>query len=227
MYLRIEKGVRSICQKIIKMDFRQIYRKAFGYCKEAWSDLSEVKKTTVRFLNRDNSLARLFEAWYQAHLIIRKSLTSVQRLHDYAVPPCLGEQPFHPVDDKMNGSIRMLCLWINLNLFHRLSIRAIHWLNHILMCMESIITGQEACGVRLFYQSKLLRAELEVGSHSPSTAAGAPEFHSPLKMEEKMETEIVPSTQDGSKVTKVDGAKQSDEKVDSNEDGASGYCTVW
>ncbi|GIY27333.1 hypothetical protein CDAR_391931 [Caerostris darwini] len=205
------------------MDFRQIYRKALDYCKEAWSDLSEVKKTTVRFLNRDNSLARLFEAWYQAHLIIRKSLTSVERLHDYAVPSCLGEEPFHCVDDKMNGSIRMLCLWINLNLFHRLSIRAIHWLNHILMCMESIITGQEPCGVRLCYKSKLLRAE----SHSSATAAGAPEFHSPLKMEEKTETEIVPSTQDESKETKVDGAKQSEEKVDSSEDGASGYCIVW
>ncbi|GFU11174.1 hypothetical protein NPIL_343791 [Nephila pilipes] len=72
----------------------------------------------------EGCLESLFETWNQANQAIRiERLTEVERLQDYVVTPVPDEKPWFPTEDKKSSSIRMLCLWINLNFIHRILLR--------------------------------------------------------------------------------------------------------
>ncbi|KAF8791168.1 hypothetical protein HNY73_006084 [Argiope bruennichi] len=116
------------------MDFMKSFNTFFDFLAGIWNP--ELRKREV--YKPKLGLELLFLAWFPANLFVRRSLANVECLHDYAVAPNPGEVPFHDVKDKMKGSIRMLCFWINVNILHRSGLHFLLFLNGVLDYIKSL-----------------------------------------------------------------------------------------
>ncbi|GFY61269.1 hypothetical protein TNIN_181571 [Trichonephila inaurata madagascariensis] len=114
----------------------------------------------------ESPLDFLFELWNEENQAIRiERLTSLERLHNYIVPRIPDAEPLLPTRNKMNMSIRMLCLRINVNLIHRI-------LLHIAIFFNSKLDGiiRAVLGLVEYTSTNPSEAKLESGVEIESTS---------------------------------------------------------
>ncbi|GFQ67103.1 hypothetical protein TNCT_708631 [Trichonephila clavata] len=165
----------------------------------------------------ESPLESLFEMWNEENQAIRiERLTSLERLHEYIVPPIPDAEPLLPTRNKMSMSIRMLCLRINVNLIHRM-------LLHIAIFFNGKLDGiiRAVLGLVEYPSTNPSEAKFESGEEGEKSISEDPDSSCRKRQGTKEES----SEKEGENSTKRSNPELSSDQEDVTST-ASG-CSVW
>ncbi|GBO43868.1 hypothetical protein AVEN_136448-1, partial [Araneus ventricosus] len=149
-------------------------------------------------------LERLFLAWFPANLFARRSLANVESLHDYTLAPYPGEIPYHDVEDKMSGSIHMLCFWINVNFLYRSGYRFLLFVKSVMNYIKN--RGEEPSSAQTRGPSVSLVAKSEGQVLPPEDPQVNPTAEQGRKLSEPDSSVKVPKEECTSSKVQDDGS---------------------